>query len=202
MKTLKYPLPEKLEKILSGDNYYRDGGMVISGLTYQDKDLIVTFNLYPNSDRQIKQIWELKILNIVFENFSRCLTTHFSFYSDHFLLYGLTDSQGDLYYNGKAKNPEKLFIDLYKSHIKTYYGDFPFAYGINEAMDITKLCKDGSGMFARGPKQVLEKYQVCLAKHNINSNFVESSAKPEHQLKLLVFGDSYFIGEEFLFTEA
>lgn len=201
MKTLKYPLPEKLEKILTGDDFYEEGGMVISGLTYQDKDLIITFNLYPSSDREIRQVWELKIINIEYEKFSRSWTTHLSFYSDHFLLYGLTDTQGDLYYNGKAKNPEGLFIDLYKSHIKTYYGDFPFAYGINAAMEITKLCKDGSGMFARGPKQVLDKYQICLAKHNIKSNFVGGSSKSEQKLKLLVFGDSYFIGEEFLFTE-
>nr|WP_276902468.1 hypothetical protein [Pedobacter kyonggii] len=92
-------------------------------------------------------------------------------------------------------------IDLYKSHLKTYYGDFPFAYGINAAMDIFKLCKNRSGMFARGPKRILEKYQICLAKHNIQSNFVVGSSKPEHKLKLLVFGESYFIGEEFLFTE-
>lgn len=175
--------------------------MIISGLAYQDKDLILTINLYPNSNRQTKQIWVLKIINIAAENFSRSWTTRFSFYSEHFLLYGLTDIHGDLYYNGKAKNPEKLLIDLYKSHLKTYYGDFPFAYGINAAMDIFKLCKDGSGMFARGPKKILEKYQVCLAKHEIQSNFVESSPKPEHKLKLLAFGESYFIGEDFLFTE-
>jgi len=201
LKTLKYLLPEKLEKILTSDDYYEDGGMIISGLAYQDKDLILTINLYPNSNRQTKQIWVLKIINIAAENFSRSWTTRFSFYSEHFLLYGLTDIHGDLYYNGKAKNPEKLLIDLYKSHLKTYYGDFPFAYGINAAMDIFKLCKDGSGMFARGPKKILEKYQVCLAKHEIQSNFVESSPKPEHKLKLLAFGESYFIGEDFLFTE-
>lgn len=201
MKTLNYKLPERLEKTLTSDDYYEDGGMVISQLNYQDKDLNIIFNLYPSSDRQAKQTWELKIINIAFENFSRAWTSHFSFYSDHFLLYELTDAKGDLYYNGKAKNSEKLFIDLYKTHLKNYYGDFPFAYGINAAMDIFKLCKDGSGMFARGPKQVLEKYQICLAKHNIQSNFVGSSPKPENKLKLLIFGESYFIGEEFLFTE-
>jgi len=201
LKTLQYNIPGSLEKIFKSYDYEEDGGMVISGLTYQDKDLVVTFNLYPSSDRQTKHIWELKIINIAAENFSRSWTTHFSFYSDHFLLCELTDVKGDLYYNGKAKNSEKLFIDLYKAHLKTYYDNFPFAYGINAAMDIFKLCKDGSGMFARGPKQVLEKYQICLAKHNIQSNFVGSSTKPENKLKLLIFGESYFIGEEFLFTE-
>jgi len=201
LKTLNYKLPERLEKTLTSDDYYEDGGMVISQLNYQDKDLNITFNLYLSSDRQTKQTWELKVINIALENFSRAWTSHFSFYSDHFLLYELTDAKGDLYYNGKAKNSEKLFIDLYKTHLKNYYGDFPFAYGINAAMDIFKLCKDGSGMFARGPKRILERYQICLAKHNIKSNFVESSLKPENKLKLLVFGESYFIGEDFLFTE-
>jgi hypothetical protein len=201
LKTLQYKIPDNLEKVFKSYDYEEDGGMVISGLTYQDKDLVVTFNLFPSSDRQTKQVWELKIINIAAESFSRSWTTHFSFYSDHFLLYGLIDIHGDLYFNGKAKNPEKLFIDLYRDHLKTYYGDFPFAYGINAAMDIFKLCKDGSGMFARGPERILEKYQTCLAKHNIKSNFVAGSTKPEHKLKLLVFGESYFIGEEFLFTE-
>ncbi|MGN8059314.1 hypothetical protein ACTJKN_23710 [Pedobacter sp. 22163] len=201
MKTLNYKLPERLEKILATNEYIVHGRMIISALVYQEKDLIVNFDLYPGSDRQSKHIWELKIINIAAENFSRSWTTHFSFYSDHFLLYELTDVKGDLYYNGKAKNSEKLFIDLYRTHLKTYYDNFPFAYGINAAMDIFKLCKDGSGMFARGPKQVLERYQICLAKHNIKSNFVESSVKPENKLKLLIFGESYFIGEEFLFTE-
>jgi hypothetical protein len=175
--------------------------MVISGLTYQDKDLVITFNLFPSSDRQTKQVWELKIKNIADEKFTRSWTTHFSFYSDHFLLYEFTDPYTDLYFNGKATVPEKLFVDLYKSHLKTYSQDFPFAYGINGATDIFNLCKTASGLFARGPKTIMEKYQICLAKHNIKSNFIGGLTKPEHKLKLLVFGESYFIGEEFLFTE-
>ncbi|MNK40575.1 hypothetical protein D3C87_592250 [compost metagenome] len=200
MKTIRYKVHEKLEKILASDDYIEDGGMVISSLAYQNKDLVVTFSLYPDSNREIKQIWELKIINIAAENFSRNWTTYFSFYSDHFLLYELTDAHVDLYYNGKAKSPEKLLLDLYRSHLKTYPEDFSFTYGINPAMDIFKLCKDGSGMFARGPKRILEKYQPCLSKHDIKSNFVGGSTKPDHKLKLLAFGESYFIGEDFLFT--
>ena len=69
MKTLQYNIPGSLEKIFKSYDYEEDGGMVISGLTYQDKDLVVTFNLYPSSDRQTKHIWELKIINIAAENF-------------------------------------------------------------------------------------------------------------------------------------
>jgi len=145
LKTIRYKVHEKLEKILASDDYIEDGGMVISSLAYQNKDLVVTFSLYPDSNREIKQIWELKIINIAAENFSRNWTTYFSLYSDHFLLYELTDAHVDLYYNGKAKSPEKLLLDLYRSHLKTYPEDFSFTYGINPAMDILNCVKMDQG---------------------------------------------------------
>lgn len=201
LKTLVHKIPENLEKVFKSYDYKENGGMVISELIYDDKDLVVTFHLYPSSDRETKQVWKLTIKNIIDEKFTRSWTYFFTFYSDHFLLYEFIEPHTELYFNGKATAPEKLFVDLYKSHLKTYSRDFHFAQGINGATDIFNLCKTTSGLFARGPKKIMEKYQICLAKHNIKSNFVGGIPKTDKNLKLLIFGESYFIGEEFLFTE-
>lgn len=198
MKTIKNIAPSELESVLKNDEYLEDGGMMISSLNFTDKDLNLAFDVFINNTK--KEKWELKITEIVSERFIRSWTTYFTAFSDHFLLYEYTDVFTELYYYGKSKNQEKLFLDLYRSHLKNYYDNLPFAYGINESMDIFKLCKDKSGMFARGPKKILTQYQKCLATHGINSNFVGETLRYDPNLKLLVFGESYFIGKDFIFT--
>ncbi|MBC6112418.1 hypothetical protein ACFOG5_10065 [Pedobacter fastidiosus] len=199
MKIIKKIAPSDLENILTSKEYMEDGGMVISSLNYIDENLIVTFNLFINNEK--KNQWELKILKIADERFIRGWAQNFTAYSDHFLLYAFTDVFTDLYYNGKSTKPDKLLLDLYKSHLNNYYYDFPFTYGINEAMNVFKLCKDNSGMFARGSRKILMNYQECLAKHGIQSNFVGEIPCINKNLNLLVFGESYFIGEKFIFNK-
>lgn len=65
-----------------------------------------------------------------------------------------------------------------------------------------KLCTNDNGLFARGPKRILNKYEECLNANGIKTNFINEIESEKKDLKLLIFGDSYFIAKDFKFSLA
>jgi len=200
MKILKEYIPITLNKIFKCDEFLEDGGIIISSINYTKDKLELIFNIFYNGYEIPKQQWKIIINGLLKEKIERGWADYLVVYSDHYLLYEFSDIHGDLYFKEKSKNPDKLFIDLYKSYLKNYQGDFlPFGKGINPAMKITRLCNSNAGLFARGPKIILEKYHEVLSENNIRSNIVISESEKISDLKILFFGDSYFIAKSFEF---
>jgi hypothetical protein len=93
----------------------------------------------------------------------------------------------------------KLLADLVELHTALYGNKLPFGFGINSPQGWQKLCTSPNGLFARGPKRIIDMYQKCLNKNGIKTSFLNEIAPNKKQFRLLLFGDSYFIAESFLF---
>jgi len=202
MKKITEPLPENLQVILNNLDYEENGGLVITSLTYSGDDLIVFFNLEYGDNESPEQHWRLDVVGLEKEKVVRSWTLFPEIYTEHFMLWEFTDFYTELYYKGHAGNPEKLFSDLYKTHVGNFDDNLKFGCGINAPSGMLKLCTDDVGLFARGPKKLLEKYEKCLIANGVDTSYVNEIKPESKELKLLLFGDSYFIGKEFKFQLA
>ena len=200
MTTQNDIFPSNLNTIFGSLEYEENGGLVISALTYKGDDLKVLFTLSYGDNERPEQFWQLDIIGIEKERFVRNWVTFPEIYSDHFLLYEYIDNYIELYFNDKTSNPEKLLIDLYSSHSINYSSDLKFGIGINAPNGMLKLCSSDNGLFARGPKRILNEYAKCLTANGIRTNFISEIESDKKGLKLLLFGDSYFIGKNFKFS--
>ena len=200
MTTRNDIFPTDFKTILNSLDYQENGGLVISSLKYINDDLKVMFTLSFGDNETPEQFWQLDIVDIEKERFVRNWATFPEIYSDHFLLYEFIDNYTELYFNGSTSNPEKVLIDLYNSHISNYNNDLEFGLGINAPNGMLKLCTNDYGLFARGPKRILNKYAECLNANGIKTNFINEIESDKKDLKLLIFGYSYFIAKDFKFS--
>ena len=196
------PLPTDLTIILDSLEYQENGGLVITCLNFTNENLRVFFTLSYGDNQLPQQFWTLDVFGIKKEKVSTGWTVYPEIYSDHFLLYDLTDDYVELYFNGNTENPEKLFCDLYKSHTVNYDNNLEFGYGINAPNGMLKLCTNDCGLFARGARRILAEYERCLKSHGIRTNYLNEVTSEDKDLKLLIFGESYFIGKDFKFSRA
>ena len=199
MTTRNDIFPSDFKATLDSLDYQENGGLVISSLEYLKNDLRVFFTLSYDDNETPEQLWQLDIIDIEKERVVRDWATFPEIYSDHFLLFEFIDNYIELYFNGSTSNPEKLLVDLYNSHISNYSNDLDFGLGINAPNGMLKLCTNDNGLFARGPKRILYKYEECLKANGIKTNFINEIESDKNDLKLLIFGDSYFIAKDFKF---
>ncbi|MGE5448964.1 MAG: hypothetical protein ACM3PR_11415 [Bacteroidales bacterium] len=199
MIELKNEYPQELKKTFNMIEYVEDGGIIIESVKYIDNNLLLEFTLSFGSYQIDNQLWQVNIIDIKKEIIRLEWASNLEIYSDHFLLYDYIDSFTELYFNGNAINPEKLFIDLYSKHINLYGNKLDFGTYLNNQEGIFKLCTYDNGLFARGPKKILEQYENCLKMHGIKTNYIGNQECEDMNLKLLIFGNSYFIGKEFSF---
>jgi hypothetical protein len=129
--------------------------------------------------------------------------------TDNPLLWEFTDTHGELYFSGKIKNPEKLFVDLYKTH-KTLFGKYQSLYlPFSEEALSSGNVPYSNGQIAKGSRKLLEHYASCLKQNGLNYSIVGEWRStvwdgfknvPESQdLQVLFLGDTYVIAEKFNF---
>lgn len=192
-------LPQELKNTFNMVEYVEDGGIIIESVKYIDNNLLIEFTLSFGSYQLDNQLWQINISDIKKEIIRLEWGSTLEIYSDHFLLYDYIDTYTELYFTGKANNPEKLFIDLFSIHFALYGNQLEFGTYINNQQGIFKLCTYDNGLFARGPKKILKQYESCLNMHGIRTNYIGTQECDDIDLKLLLFGNSYFIGEKFTF---
>lgn len=197
MRQLNNSLPDELAKTLSSLAFEENGGLFIDSIQTSGKDLKVCFKLRLSDDKNDQQ-WIIKITGNIAERIVLTSTHTLQLFSDHELLWDYTDSHTELYFKGKSKNPYHLYKDLYKLHNRPFNDGMLETY-INGTDGVFKLCESGFGLFARGPKKMLEQYKKCLEKHDVQANYMGDYPAEEKDLKLLFFGESYFIGKDFEF---
>ena len=199
MDELVNELPKELKEILNQIEYVEDGGILINSVELVDDnlevELILSFGAYdiPN------QIWRLNTTEIKKEKIVINWATYPEIYSDHFLLYEFLDSYVELYYNSKAIDSERLFIELYTKHEALFGKWIDFESYIYVPKGYSMLCSAQNGLFARGPKTILKEYEKCLISNGIKTTYIGEIESEYKMLKLLILGDSYFIGENFEF---
>ncbi len=191
-------LPIELETLLIKLEE-EDGGIIVSSLEYVDSDLEIYFTAsFPDSEI-LHQNWRIRAINIKKERFERNWESNLQLFTTHPLLLECNDDHSELYYTGKALHPEKLLFDLFRMFSENAWEDLEFGMGINAPDGFLKLCNKEAGLFARGPKSMLEKYASVLQENGIQTNLLDQMEKDRLELVLLMLGRSYFIAEDFIF---
>ena len=199
MKELLNELPKELVENLNKTEYVEDGGLLIRSIRYIGDKLEVEFILSFGDYENPKQNWRLNIIGIKKEKIVINWASYPEIYSEHFLLYDFLDNYTELYFNSKASDSEKLFIDLFTKHNALFGRWIDFESYIHIPKDYSKLCSTQNGLFARGPKTILEEYEKCLISNGIKTRYIGEIESEYKTLKLLILGDRYFIGENFEF---
>lgn len=191
-------LPIELERLLIKLEE-EDGGIVVSSLEYIDSDLEIYFTVsFPDSEIP-HQNWRIRAINIKKERFERSWETNLQLFANHPLLLEFNDDHSELYYTGRTLHPEKLIVDLFRMFSDNAWKDLKFGWGINAPDGFLKLCNEETGLFARGPKSILEKYASVLHENGIRISMLDDMEKNRQELMLLMLGRNYFIAEEFTF---
>lgn len=197
MKTVK-DLPIELETLLIKLEE-EDGGIIVSSLEYIDSDLEIYFTVsFPYSEIPHHN-WRIRAINIKKERFERSWETNLRLFTNHPLLLKFNDDHSELYYHGKALHPEKLLFDVFRMFSENEWKDLEFGLGINTPDGFLKLCNGETGLFARGPKSMLEKYASVLHENGIRTSMLDNMEEDRQELMLLMLGESHFIAEEFIF---
>ena len=207
MKELYDQLPIELREVFDSLDYEEEGYLNIRSVKYLNNELNLEFSisLGASIDLENTQNWELQILNYrnSIINIDDC-GRYFIFYSDHVLLWEFTNNI-ELYFKTPTNQPEQLLSDIYKIHNSTFNSFIALEKFINGSCLSTR-CNADSGLFGRGPKQILNYYFECLEKaemnpYFLNGNFQKKINEEGNDLKLALLGRSYFIGQDFIFTK-
>ena len=211
-------MPKELEEAYSKLSSNNNGDFRVNAIKFLGDDLYFDFSISTETiDGQDEiQNWQMHVLKcrdskIDFDN----LEDEFRFYSDHFLLWEFTDKQVELYFKKGANNPELLFADIYILHHTIYKNLIPLEKFTNASKsyngnNLLTLCKADYGLFAKGPKRILEYYYNSLTYANTEPYYF-GDRKPlkwdgkkfideNKDLKLVLLGSSYFIGQDFKFN--
>lgn len=196
-------LPSEVKEVFElADLVYES--VIIKSITYLQDDIIVLLEFDLGEDSP-KQFWALKVIDAQDEKIVRTWATYVQVYTDHYLLWPFTDEEAELCINGTNDAPEKLVADFYSLH-QAAFGEW---LAIDcYVSDLPGKAKSKFAQFAKGPKRILEYYASWLASHGRNPYFLNFEGLTNANarvvrvpLKLLTFGECYFIGKEFVFTK-
>jgi hypothetical protein len=191
---------------------FEDGGSIeITGTDRFSDDLRVELAINTGIEGQ-RQLWEIQINGVRADSLKSDLANRIELFEEHPLLWPYNQFQTNLYFGQPTKRPYELFADVYQLHIQETKKWFSLDKFINKDVSIIELCKSPAGLFASGPIKLLEAYKTKLEMHEMNPTIV-GGHHPKHwrnnqwveekdQLKVLVIGDSYVVGETFEFSRA
>jgi len=193
------PMPEHLSAVLNSPQFDDDSGITIEAVKYIEDRVELTFDIKFSEGPQ--QQWLLTVRHVEAERFIREWTQSIAMYSEHPLLLDYTEIETELYFRGTTSKANELFLDIFNSitQLSEYLDDV--MQFILLPKEVTKLSQQEYGLFARGPKTILKIYQQCLSDHGIHAYFIDEnkSALNGQDLKLFMLGDSFIIGQSFLF---
>lgn len=209
MKLIKNILPKELEEIIDTGEFEDDGGIKITSLGYFADNLKVGFSLDSGDEDKPNQLWELQIDGLRDQKIVVDWANNLEFYSDHFLLWEFSRNHTSLYFKRKANNPDKFIADIFKTHRAVFEKWFDVEKYISSFL--FGLCNESNGLFANGPKEILDYYYRVLKRNNTEPYYYGSTEPKkwdgeqwvveDKDLKLLIMGDSYFVGKKFTFQQ-
>jgi hypothetical protein len=211
-------LPKELLELLNGDEatFLR---IQIDATDFTMVDPVIDFSLVSRFGKKTQQQWSIMIKGHMETNLHTGMRFKFvhrekprlEILDQHPLLLGYNSRSGCLYFKGKSANPDKLFTDLYKAHFAFCGTHSSISEHLHGGIENLAMLNASYGLFAQGPRPLLQEYARCLEQHGITCNILEHQplqmmkdekqveAKP--QMQILLLDESYFIGEQFVFAK-
>lgn len=202
-------LPNELLRVIDNDELEWDGGAIITCIDYYADDAKIELSILMNSSDENSQFWEIQLEGIRNETLKREWAEDIIVYDQHYLIKEQKDNNSELYIKKGATDSNKLLHDLYIHFLSKFESKIPFDKYLNKLGDIDFLLKMKNGLFANGPKFVLEEIDIVLKNNNCETYFFgETSPKrfvnnqwidETSDLLALVIGGSYFVAENITF---
>jgi hypothetical protein len=204
-RRIELKLPKELEMIFGSSDYNHDGWLVQKNLFFSEDKLQFDFVLHLGDEERTQQQWQMVVEGYKTSRFyPEKLGAYFQFYDNHFLLWEFQNIWTELYTKKASVNPETLLANLCVLHQKSFGSFLPFGCYFNGANNWLELCGSGFGLFSRGPAKILALYYDCLQSAGTEPYFL-GQFNPDvenSELKLLIIGDCYFIGNDFHFKRS
>jgi len=204
-RRIKLKLPRELEMVFASLDYEEEGWLIEKNLSFSEDKLQFDFVLHLGDEEKTKQQWQMIIEGYKTSRFyPEKLGSYFQYYDHHFLLWEFQNIWTELYVKKKSINPEALLADLCVTHQKSFGNFLPLGKFFNGANNFLELCNSGFGLFSKGPKKILDVYYDCLQRAGTEPYFFGQSnpGLENSDLKLLIIGDCYFIGNNFHFRRS
>ena len=212
MNELLNILPPELNKTFESLDFEENGDLTVFGINFTSRGTELNFTLKVDFGKGSEtQEWKMIVENCVdlkvdFDNIGE----YFYFYDEHFLLYEFEDENVELYVKNNAENSEKMLSEIYQLHSVTFDNLFNLEKFIN-GENLYKVCKANNGLFARGPKKILDFYFNILENNHTNPYFYGSYhpkkwtgnkwEEIQEKYQLAILGKNYFIGTKFEFEK-
>lgn len=196
-------IPNELKNAFSEMELWNNGYMCIKSIAYEAEDVEIIFEI-KSGDELPTYKWKITVVGAHDEKVVRTWAEYIQIYSEHYLLWQFTDKQAALYVNGSSDSAEILAANFYAQH-KANYGEWITLE--THVPNLLGVCASKQAQFAVGPKRILDVYASWLDKYDRrpyffpSESFVQNSDSDNKSLKLLTFGECYFIGKEFIFTK-
>lgn len=195
-------LPFELNETLNSYEFDDEAGLVIESINHKDDIIAITFSIRFDADKNTpNHLWLITARGVEIMHTLITWTQEIKLYNKHTLLLEFIDIETELYFNGTTGNPQGLYVDIGLELSNLAGNDVDVVNYIIPFPEVNKLSQQQYGLFAKGPKTILEGYARCLTKNGIKPIFIGEYEPTEanKSLRLLRFGESYCIGHTFKF---
>lgn len=191
-----YPLPNDFLEVVNSIEFEEVGGFIIDKVEFTPH-LSVHISVHLGNVSNTISRWEIQVVNCKDYQIEYQLWFEDFIISDRHPLVSLfTEDQYELYIGDQATDPAKLATEIYKAHIGLFDGKNPIEKYLR--LYLHDACSMRYGLFACGPKAILETYKGVLDTHGIRNNIRMADIPSEIlPLKILELGYSYFVGTDF-----
>ena len=183
-----------------------DGWVVLQ--SFQKGDQAISIDLVVHSGQEHADRWKISCRECLDYRFRLGAISHLVIEHSHPLLWQFNESQRAIYFRGSCDESVKLIGELFLTHSSLVGNTIPFGSYLNTAGRLSDLLAGGYGLFAEGPKPLMDAYESVLTRFGL-----DVSGPPAHPARywagdhwadslndwqLFVAGDSYVVAREFL----
>ncbi|OAB38328.1 hypothetical protein [Paenibacillus glacialis] len=166
-------------------------------ITEIDDDIEFTFTVFYYDSSTIVQIW--KVVAKAVENYklSYDFIEDINEFDKHILLWEFLEQHYELYFKGTITNRKELIGEILDKHISFTEGWIDINQFINGSVE--QILKGDSGLFASGPKRLIDKYKEVLESNELSVSLLPCNKK-NNDKKIMIFGKSFVVAEDFYYT--
>lgn len=179
------------EAIFEDDVYLRPINILENN---EELTILFTVSLYDTHDEIQK--WKVTCIDFLDYRFTLDFVDDINLFTDHVLLWETNQEQCELYYRGTITDRNELVGALYNKHKEITSGWIDFDHYINQKLDW--LFQGELGLVATGPKELINEYKKIFKERSLSVSTLRAWREPNNK-KLIVFGKSYVIAEDFIF---
>ena len=208
------PHTEQFFADLAADN--RQAALLVAqvGASPNELQLITQVAEYDETAQGLRPIrsYIIRVLGVLEHRIVNFGTTvnNIQILDNHPLLYEYTTNPTALFFRGDSANADEVTMDLMQAHATTFYPWRHFPQYLNMEQPLLEMVKAGGGLIGQMPAPLAQEMIKVLNHHNLEHKTAEGEpyikvhdnpALLQTKLKVLLFGESYFISYGFSIQE-